>query len=233
MRPQTALCSALLVLCAGALSIPTPVQAGLRSPQIAVQGSGLQSYLNSVGETIVVSMEQSDVQYWTPTVSNSVPFVIQVELGPKPPGAMVGFYNADAPELYEMFPTDSDVGWFVVVSFRSTPLRAVMNTFDGNSTLRSTRTYLGADRNSFGFYESVPGSTFYTGDARNPEGRAQWLTFSGTGTRAGSWWIAGEASAVAGGVSDQDYDDTVLFLEAVAVDPTVRSTWGALKARYR
>jgi hypothetical protein len=237
MRPQTELCSALLVLCTGALSIPTPAQAGLRSPQIAVQGTGLQSYLNSVGETIVVSMEQSDVQHWQSTTSNnSFSFTIQVELGPKDPSASVGFYSASAvtPELYEMFPAEATSGWFAVVSYRSAPVRAIVNIFDASAALRSTRTYLGPDRNSIGFYESGPGGTFYTEDARNPDGRAKWLTFPGEGINSGSWWIAGEETAVAAGSSDQDYDDTILFLESsgCGCTATVSSTWGALKARY-
>jgi hypothetical protein len=46
--------------------------------------------------------------------------------------------------------------------------------------------------------------------------------------------VAGEESAVAGGGSDQDYDDVVLFSETFRCScPAQACTWGALKERFR
>ena len=234
MRPSLALTSCLLAL--SALLVARPASAALRSPQVPVLGSGLQAYFNSVGEHIVVGQDQYDLQHWV-GASNRPTFTFSIELGPKAPGDAVGFYstNESSPALHELFPADAMAGWFAVGSFRTGPLRAVVNVFDESATFRGTHVYLGAERSSFSFYVSGPHGEFFVEDSRNPGGRAQFLVYAGTYINTGSWWIAGEDSSTAGSDSDQDYDDVVLFIEdsGCSCSPTVASTWGALKARFR
>jgi hypothetical protein len=199
-------------------------------------GGVLQTYLDSVGERITVGTDQQDRQRWSSTVSNNASFTVQAELGPKAPGVSVGFYNASAtsPTLYEVFPSAAVSGWFAVLNFRTAPVRAVVNVFDESASLQGTLTYLGADRNAFGFYLHGSDGVFYTEDDRNPGGQAQFIVFDGTGVNMGNWWIAGEQLSVAGGGSDQQYFDAVLFTEPMGCScPAQACTWGALKERFR
>jgi hypothetical protein len=213
----------------------TTASAALRVPQVPVAGGGLQGYLNGVGESINVLTDQEDVQRWASTVSNNSTFTIQVELAGNAASNTIGLYNAGlaAPPLYQVFPGAASSGWFAIASFRTAPIRVVVNLFDNNAALMGTNTYLGADRNDFGFYLSGPGGTFYTQDARNPGGLAQALTYAGTGLNSGQWWLCWEDLARSGGGADGDFDDSVLFLESVNPTPVNKTSWGSLKARFK
>ena len=208
--------------------------AALRSPQVPVAGGTLQAYLNSVGESINVLTDQQAVFEWASTVSNNSTFTIQVELSGNANSNTIGLYNASAivPPLYLVFPGVATAGWFAVASFRTGPTRVVVNLFDSNANLVANVTYLGADRNDFGFYLSPnPSTVFYTQDARNPGGNPQALTYAGTGLNSGSWWLCWEDAPF---VSDQsDFDDAVLFLESVNPTPVNHTSWGSLKSRFR
>jgi hypothetical protein len=213
--------------------------AALRSPQVTVNGGGLQGYLNSVGESINVGTDQMNVQRWTATVSNNSTFTIQVELAGNAATNTYGIYNGSAavPPLYQCFPGAATNGWFAVASFRTGPTRVSVNLFDASATFQGTTTYLAGppDRSDFGFYlQQAPGSgglTFYTQDARNPGGVAQALAYAATGINSGSWWLCFEDLNAPQG-SDYDFDDAVLFLESVNPVPVHKTTWGDLKARF-
>lgn len=208
--------------------------AALRVPQVPVLGGGLQGYLNGVGESINVLTDQNAAQRWAATVSNNSTFTVQVELSGNAASNSIGIYNASAavPALYQVFPGAATTGWFAVVSFRSAPTRAIVTLLDPNAILQGSTTYLGADRNDFGYYLQNSGGTFYSQDSRNAGSAAQALTFAGTGINSGQWWLAWEDTAIGGG-SDQDYDDAVLFLESVNPTPVNKTTWGSLKARFQ
>ncbi len=209
--------------------------AALRVPQVTVNGGSLQGYLNSVGESINVGTDQVDVQRWASTVSNNSTFTIQVELAGNAGSNAYGIYNAGlvAPPLYQVFPGAATSGWFAVASFRTAPVRVIVNLFDASAALQGTTTYLGADKNDFGFYlQQNPGLTFFTQDGRNPGSLAQALTYAGTGLNSGSWWLCWEDLTTSQG-SDYDFDDAVLFLESVNPTPVNKTTWGSLKARFR
>jgi hypothetical protein len=94
-----------------------------------------------------------------------------------------------------------------------------------------TRSHLGITGSGFGFYVQGPGGTLYSQDVRNPGGAAQALFFAGTGIDSGSWWICLESAPQ--GVSDQDFDDAILFNETVVGLPVHKASWGELKARFR
>lgn len=208
--------------------------AALRVPQVPVLGGGLQGYINSADGGINVSTDQNAAQRWSATVSNNSTFTVQVELAGNAASNSIGIYNAGAavPALYQVFPGAASAGWFAVASFRSAPTRVVVNLFDASAALQGTTTYLGADRNDFGYYISGPGGTFYTQDSRNPGSAAQALTFAGTGLNTGSWFLCFEDTNIGGG-SDQDYDDAVLFCESVNPTPVAKTSWSNLKTRFR
>jgi hypothetical protein len=157
-----------------------------------------------------------------------------IELAGNAPTNDLGIYNGSAgpvPPLYLVFPGAASAGWFATASFRTGPIRVVINLFDANAVFQGTNSFLGADRNNFGYYLQGPGGLFYTQDARNAGSVAQALAYAGTGINFGQWWLAWEDLAAAG--SDHDFNDAVLFLESVNPTPTSRTSWGQLKARFR
>jgi len=220
-----------LVMVAGTAS------AALRSPQVTVNGGTLQGYLNGVGESINVSTDQQNIQRWQATVSNNSTFTLQVEFAGNAGTNTYGIYNASGPvnpALYQCFPGAATNGWFAVASFRTAPTRVVINTFDNNaSPFGLPATFLGADRNDFGFYlqQNPSGLVLYTQDSRNAGSVAQALTFAGTGINSGSWWLCWEDTTPQQG-SDQDFDDAVLFLESLNPVPVSHTSWGDLKKRF-
>lgn len=215
---------------------PALTAATLRSPQIRLGGTALQSYLNSVPQSIDAAQGQFVGELVrSNTFSNQV-FTIQIELDLATPGTVCGLYNGhDAnPALMPLFPAEASIGWFAVATFRPAPARLIVNVLDANVTLRSNTIFLGADRNAVGFYASSPAGTFYSQDSRNPDGAAQCLFFRGTGQDVEGVWLALELQPLVS--SDRDFDDTVLFLETFApagIVETMHSSWGQLKARFR
>ena len=209
--------------------LATGASAALRVPQVPVLGGGLQTYLNSVGESINVLTDQDATQTWQSTVSGNSTFTLMIELSGDAALNAVGIYNAGlaAPPLYQVFPGAASAGWFAVASFETGPTRVVVNLFDDQANLMGVTTYLGADATNFGYYLQGTGPTFYTQDARNPGGAAHALTYAGTGVNSGQWWLCWEDG------TDQDFDDSVLFLESVAPTPVSATSWGALKRRFR
>lgn len=236
MRPSLVLIPCLFVAMLAALLVPRPASAALRSPQVPIFGGTLQGYLNSVGEQINVSTDQLDRQVWGATVSNNSTFTLQIELTGNASSNTIGIYNSTPaiPALYTIFPGAATNGWFVVLAFRTAPVRVVVSLFDESASFQGSTTYLGADRNAFAFYLSGPDGVLYGQDARNPGGAAQFVTYAGTGVNSGSFWIAGEETAVAGGASDRDYDDVILFVEVPGCScPAQKCTWATLKERFR
>jgi len=217
------------------VAIAGTASAGLRSPQVVVNGGTLQGYLNGVGESINVLTDQLDIQRWQSTVSQNATFTIQVEFAGNAGTNTYGIYNASlvSPPLYQCFPGAATNQWFCVCAFRSSPTRVTVSLFDNNAAFQGQTTYLGADRTNFGFYlQQNPGLVFYSQDARNPGGLAQVLTYAGTGINAGNWWICFEDQTQSQG-SDYDFDDAVLFCESLTPTPVNKTSWGSLKARFK
>ncbi len=203
-----------------------------RIPQVPVNGSGLLGYFNSVGELIDPTRDQVVGELIASDVSNNATFSVQLELDRHVDPTTIGLYNGyqTSPLLMEVFPSNAGPGWFAVVSYRMAPVRAVVNLFDNNAAFLGSRTYLGADRNGIGIYVAGPSGVLYSQDARNPGGAPKILFFKGTGINFGRPWICVESAD-----ADDDFDDTVLFIEANfgSVTPVHRATWSALKARFR
>jgi hypothetical protein len=216
--------------------LATSASAALRVPQVVFASGSLQGYLNGVGESINVNTDQDATQTWQTTVSNNATFTLMIELAGNAPANNIGIYNGAAavPALYQVFPGAASAGWFATCSFRSGPTRVVVNLFDDNATFQGQTTYLAGppDASNFGYYLQGPGGTFYTQDARNPGGLPHALTFAGTGNNSGQWWLAFEDLDMTQ-FPPGDFDDAVLFLESIAPTPVSKTTWGALKVRFR
>src|SRR5258705_9164960 len=172
-----------------------------RIPQVAVNGTGLQQLFDTFWESIVVSRDQIDVGLFTAVVSNNSTYTCQVELAAAANGTSSGIYNghASSPALMQVFPVTATAGWFAVISYRVSPVRATVNVFDANAVLKATTTYPGADRQGIGFYVDGPGGTVYSQDTRNPGGAPQLLFFRGTGVNRGAAWLAAETQPLPSG----------------------------------
>ena len=204
----------------------------LRSPQVPVSGTALQTFFASKGQAINVNTDQLDLQ----TVSLSVGSTIQIGAPiPGADGSTFGVYNAGttSPPLYQIFPGAAASGWSAVLTFRSSPMRAVVNLFDNNGVAQGTNTYLGVDPSNLGFYllqaPGAGGSVFYSQDSRNAAG-ARLLAFNATGALVGGTWFAWETGAGPGG----DYADSVWLIGySFAPVPVLQTNWGTLKQRFR
>jgi hypothetical protein len=231
---RTSLAAAGLILL-GITAVVSQANAfSLRVPQVPVLGGSLQAYLNSKGESINVLTDQQNAQVFAQSASGNALLTLMVELTGDAATNQIGIYNASlaVPPLYQIFPGAASDGWFAIMSFRTAPVRVVVNLFDVSGALQATNTYLGTDPNNFGFYISTTSGTFYSQDARNPGSSVQMLAYQGTGINTGEWWLCFEDKGVAAG-SDQDYDDAVCILESVNPLATQQSTLGAIKALYR
>jgi hypothetical protein len=210
-----------------ALACALPARAALRSPQVPVSGSALQSFFTAHGQSINVSAGQQDIQQFSIPISTS----FQVQLFNA--SATFGAYNASdaVPALYQLMPGAASTGWFAEASFRTSPQRMVVNLFDATSALVGTNTYLSADNTDLGFYvQDVVGGVFYTQDARNTGGAPHILVFNATGALAGSTWFACETSAGPGG----DFADVIALVDlAFAPVPVATTSWSRVKGLYK
>jgi hypothetical protein len=209
------------------LAYALPAYAALRSPQVPVSGTALQSFFTAHGQSINASAAQQDIQQFSIPISTS----FQVQLFNA--SATFGAYNASdaVPALYQVVPGAASTGWFAEASFRTSPQRMVVNLFDATSTLVGTNTYLSADNTDLGFYaQDAVGGAFYTQDARNAGGAPGILVYSATGGLAGSTWFACETSGGPGG----DFADVIALVNfAFAPVPTATTSWSRVKALYK
>jgi hypothetical protein len=228
-RAATYLIVSLVALVASA----TFASAALRVPQVPVIGGGLQAYLNSVGESINVLTDQQADQTWTHTSSNTTTYTIQFQSSPNAPIQQFGLYNAGAviPPLFFLMSGSVGPLGFCTATFKPGNIM-IVNRFDALANFLSTTTFGGVDQTNFGFYLSTSAGTVFTQDARNPGGLARALAFLGTGANAGQWWLAWD-EPLAGAPGDQDYDDLVVLMESLSPTPVSKTTWGALKLRFR
>jgi hypothetical protein len=197
-----------------------------RSPQVVVSGTALQSFFTSQGQTINVNTAQVDAQNFSLSLGAS--FQVLVFVGS---GTSVGVYNglAASPALFQILPGLITPGWTAFASFQPVD-RLVVNLFDALNTSQGTTVYSGTDHTDFGFYAQVPGGLAYSQDARNAGGRAQMLAFSGTGSRAGSTWLAFEATPGPGG----DFIDAVALVTlSIAPVPASPTRWSHVKSLFR
>jgi hypothetical protein len=233
--PGIALVSALAA--APSHGMPAPPPGPLRSPQVPVLTNHLQSLLDGWGESINVGTDQRAQQTMTAAqFACRPPYSWQLELWRSSASTdSIGIYNAAeaTPLMMRIFPAEAVSGWFAIISFRTAPARLVVDLFDQSANLVGVLKYLGVDQTSVAFWLQGAAGPFYMEDARNPGGVAQVLWFAGTGIDFGGTWICMEDQLVGAG-SDQDYADAVLWIDFTCGGVPVRkSTWGAVKQRFR
>jgi hypothetical protein len=226
------LCVQALLLTPGVRAMP---QQPLRNPQVSIVGGGLQAYLDSVGQSIHVNSDQADFQAWNTGMYCAGNQGLFFQLAAKPPGSWLGLYDAAeiTPSFFEIFTPDAQPRWFTMVNFLSSPTRVRIIMFDNRGNPVGFTEIPGGNREAVAFYMEGPRGGFYTEDARNLSGDPQFLSFAGTGSNAFAWWIVGEETALSAG-ADRDFDDVIMFIGQMDCDlPIQRSTWGAVKSRFR
>jgi hypothetical protein len=202
-----------------------------RSPQIGFSSATLQAYLTSKSQTITVTTDQVDQQVWTTSLSGNSTFTIMAQLTPiapaGPTGNEIGVYNTPdlSPVLFTVLPKTAGVDWYATVHFGSGGTLSV-SLFNNLGVFQSTTGYTGVNQSKFGFYIKGAGGTFYSQDWRNG-GKAQVLTYAGTGTSFGTWWECFEDSPYDAGTSD--FDDAILNLQSVVTTPAHSRSWGSVK----
>jgi hypothetical protein len=227
---------ALALVGAAATTVVSTANAAfpLRAPQVTVNpGDGpIQGYFNGVGESINVATDQLDAQTWSTTISGNSTLTLMLEIAGFAASNTIGVYNGSAsgtPALFQIFPGAATPGWYATAHFGLTN-NLVVSLFDGGANYQGQTSYLGVDRNNFGFYIQNGTGTYYSQDVRNA-GQAHVLTFAGTGVNAGSWWQCFEDLPNAS--TDNDFNDAIVFVESINPVPTANTSWGRLKGLYR
>jgi hypothetical protein len=211
--------------------LAAPAHAQFRSPQVAVSGSALQTFMGAQGQAIDVDTEQRLVDYWSGLYLTrpSSPFYVR-SFGDGVDALVV--YDSNAPQgpLFTICPGGLPSGWFTEVSFTHTPLQMIVRVYDAVGALQSTVSHPGLGFTGFGLATMGPGGVFHAFDELNPGQRAHILAFQATGP----WgtWLCGENQAAANG-GDFDFADAIFLLENINVTPVRHTTWGAVKQRFR
>ena len=225
----------VLAIAAGAVTVMSATANAafpLRSPQVVVNGGSLQAYFNSISESIDVQNDQLDAQTWSTSISGNSTLTLMLELAAYADQNALGVYNGSAgspPTLFQVFPGAATPGWYATAHF-GTDGSLVVSLFDQNSVYQGQNSYMGVDRNNFGFYIQNTGGTYYSQDYRNA-GYAHVLTYAGTGINYGDWWECFEDLPNA--TSDFNFSDAVLLVQSVSPVPAGTSSWGSIKGLYR
>ncbi len=228
-----------VALCAVGIHSASAAALNPRIPQAPVAGGTLQGYLSgpTVLESINVSTDQEHTPRWRTTISGNSAITLQIEMAGNLGNNSLGVYNANGPAiplLYEIFPASADTGYFVVPSFRPLTSKLIVNRFLENGSPDGSITYEGVNTADFGYYISGPGGIGYSQDQRQAGGNEpRVLVFSGTGINKGNWWLCFEDNDAADPDENSDYDDAILFVESINPTAVARTSWGALKSRFR
>lgn len=208
----------------------------LRAPQVPLavgwDGYSLQTYMNSIGETMNTDTDQLNLQTWQAVAGSDATFTLKLEVAGFSAQNSIGIYNAGAgsPPIYLVFPGAASAGWYATCHFGSGGA-LVVYLYDDHGALQGSTSYAGVDRTNFGFYLQGPGGMFWSQDYRNAGDKAQVITYSGSGTNLGKFWECFEDLPYAS--SDHDYQDAILLLQSLAPTAAGSPSWGSLKARYR
>lgn len=225
---------AVLVALVATVAFASNSVAALRVPQVTILGGGLQAYLNTADGGINAATDQDATTSWTHTSSNTTGYTILLESSGGANTNALAMYNSNAgvPTLFSLVSGPVGQYGFTTATFKPGN-QLTVNRFDENGAFLSAQTFNGVDQTGFSFALVTAGGTFYTQDARNPGGKAQAVSFKGTGGNTGVWFLCFEDSQVQGGGSDQDFDDCVVAMESVNTTPVSTTTWGQLKTRMR
>ena len=207
---------------------------------VAFASGPLQGYFNSLSELIdVLNAQVPEAECWGSTISGNSAVTLMLELADDADGNIIGVYDAGLDVLgegnhYPIFPGSASAGHFAVASFRTGPNRLIVNLFDQNAQLVGAPvTYPGVSIQDFGYY--IQNSTTgrgYSQEARNAGAEARVLVYKGVGVNVGNWWLCFEDKKDQEGIA-RDFDDAVLFVESINPTAVSKTTWGALKSRFR
>ncbi len=214
----------------GLLFIATSAHAfGLRSPQVALNPTPLQNFLNIEDPGINVQTQQLNTPTWSVSVTGNAEFTLVLHGGPGG-GNSVGVYNAASatPGLFQVFPPAAVPGWYASLHFSSGNL--LISMFDQFSTFQGQAFYAGVDKDNFGYYTQGPCGTWYSEDYRNP--LPQMLTYASPGY-PGEYWLCWTACPYNGNPAALSlFNDVVINVQSVRPTASVQSTWGSIKAQY-
>ena len=246
---------ATLILMAAVAALPAPASAALRSPQVTLSDNGdnLQPQINILnGAGIDVKKDQEDFMRWGRNITGSGTFTLSFAVGAALGTNSIGVYNAvkddgivpSPSDYFEIFPALTGQGAYALAQFNKSDNSLDVTLFDSsdNIVLGFPKHYADVHVNDFGFY-IFNGSEYQHGqDLLNTNDEARVLVLPGTGVNNGGWYLCFEDGmpsvqpAQALGIVDtehQDFDEAILFVEAIRPVPVNKSTWAALKSRFR
>lgn len=228
-----ALLLALPVGVPGAQAAPTNLaDTPLRAPQIRITPFPLDDVFQSLGQPIAPARDQRVVGLFDAGASSYSLVISAVRLRPD---AALYVYNGHDPQptLTPLIPVGASEYWFCIVYFLTNPNRVRVDLFDDTATLLSRTTTLGIDRSGFGFTVVDSSGSAFTQDARNAGGLARALAFAVPDYARTAGYLAFETRP--GPTPASDFVDAVFSLDATypGIVSTNRTTWGALKARFR
>ena len=201
-----------------------PAHAELRP--VGLASASLQTYFDGVSENITALVDQyPGGQRWACTVSGNSAVTLMLELAGDANGNVIGVYDAGlaVTNHYPVFLGNAGVGSFAVASFRTGPDRLIVNRFDANAFPQGSQTYMGVTLNDFGYYiENTNAGRGYSQDA-----------YRATGRNVGNWWLCFEDADPDDPDANRDFDDAVLFVESINPTAVSKTSWGALKSRFR
>jgi len=145
-------CSVLLTI-----AFSVPARALLRSPQVPVNGTALQSFFNAQGQSISAASDQQQPAGFTGLfLTQPATHFAVYAFGKHQDDLVVYLTSSPSSPLYVISPAGAASGWFTEVSFRDAPVRMVVTLFDATSTFQGATTYLGLGLNFMGLATSGP-----------------------------------------------------------------------------
>jgi len=245
---------ATLILMAAVAALPAPASAALRLPQATLSdnGANLQPQINILnGAGIDVTADQEDYMRWGRNKTGAGTFTLSFAFGAALGANSLGVYNAvpddgivpSASDFFEIFPASTPQAWYALAQFNLDNTLDV-TLFDANDNIVSGFPvhYTGVHVNDFGFYIRNQTSTGFGQDLLNTNDEARVLVLPGTGVNNGGWYLCFEdgvpsvSQTEALGIVDtehQDFDEAIVFVEAVRPVPVNKATWATLKSRFR
>lgn len=235
--------STLAVLIAAA-TLTASASAGPRVPQIILDNPAthLQPQIDILNsDPIDVTTEQLDIQRWEKNVSGTGTVTFSFSLAALPAGSEIGIYNAahapgtliPASELYPLFQPTAEPGWYATATFTAPNLLTVTR-FNHLTAIQGQEVYNNVHVNDFSFYMKNGAVLSFAQDVVNDPQQARVLTFAGTGDKDGGWFLCFEDGLTQDNVDeDQDFDEAIVFVEAMRPVPVNKATWASLKSLYR
>jgi len=206
----------------------------LRSPQVQVDGTALQSVFQQYNVSINPSQSQIDrARIGTYSILGTFAdfeFDLLTPVG----ADTFGVYDAASAITLRLplFPPGAGPGWYAFVVPRHSPPGTIVSVFDQNFMLRSNLRYAVVDSANVGLYLDTPATTYYSEDGRNP-GREPHLLLYDDPNHFGpdGAYIACEDQPPGGGTPGE-FADVVVYWSLPYIDPVQHSTWAALKQRF-